>query len=118
VLQRKRDRAAAGGLRWARLLLALAGMLMIGFLFLFFLAITAGNDELVLGFPSLKLLAALTLPLLAVPLTLAAVLFALLIWKRSVWPLPQKLHYTATLLGALAFLWVLNYWNLLGYRFG
>jgi CubicO group peptidase (beta-lactamase class C family) len=118
VLQRKRDRAAAGGLRWARLLLTLAGMLMIGFLFLFFLAITAGNDELVLGFPSVKLLAALTLPLLAVPLTLAAVVFALLIWKQSVWPLPQKLHYTATVLGALAFLWVLHYWNLLGYRFG
>lgn len=114
----RRDRTTADPLRWARPAMALAGALLIVFLLLFFFAISAGSEELVFEFPSKKLVAALTLPLIAIPLTAIALVFAFHLWSRRAWSWLGRLHYTAAVLGALAFLSVLHYWKLLGYRFG
>ncbi len=59
----------------------------------------------------------LTLPVLAALLACASLPFAWLAWQDHYWGLPARLHYTATVVGLLAFAWFLNQWNLLGWRF-
>jgi len=49
-------------------------------------------------------------------LALASVPLAALSWKQRYWSLPERLHYTAVTLAALAFVWFLYNWNLLSLR--
>jgi CubicO group peptidase (beta-lactamase class C family) len=59
----------------------------------------------------------LVLPLLAVVLTIGALGFTVLAWKNRYWDVAGRVHYTLVTLVSLAFIWFLNYWNLLGFRF-
>src|SRR5262249_33798537 len=61
--------------------------------------------------------AVLTLGLLGALLTLGVVRCAVLVWRDRVWTLWGRLFYTLVAVAALAFVWELAYWNLLGYRF-
>jgi hypothetical protein len=54
---------------------------------------------------------------LAAVLTVGALLCSLLGWKNSYWGIYARVHYTLVTLAAVAFVWFLNYWNLLGWRF-
>ncbi len=60
------------------------------------------------------------LPLLlwfiAAILTVGAIVFTALAWKKRFWGAFGRVHYTLVTLAALAFIWFLNYWNLLGWR--
>ena len=38
-------------------------------------------------------------------------------WLRRWWAWCDRLHYTSVLLALILFLWFLNSWNLLGFRF-
>jgi hypothetical protein len=49
-------------------------------------------------------------------LTVGVLIFATLAWWRSMWSLPARLHYTTLTVAAIAFVWFLNTWNLLGFR--
>ena len=49
-------------------------------------------------------------------LTVGAIAFTVLAWKDHYWSALRRVHYTVVSLAALAFLWFLNYWNLLGWR--
>ena len=40
-----------------------------------------------------------------------------LAWKDSYWSIPFRTYYTLVTVAAVAFVWFLNYWNLLGWRF-
>ena len=62
------------------------------------------------------MLALLALPLVTTALTLGMVAAAVQAWRRRSWNLAARLHYSLVTLAALAFVWWLNYWNLLGYR--
>jgi hypothetical protein len=42
---------------------------------------------------------------------------ALLAWKQGRWSIAERLHYSLLTLSALGFIALLNYWNLLGFRF-
>jgi len=59
----------------------------------------------------------LLLPLVAAVLTIAALGFTVLAWKNRYWGVAGRVHYTLVTLAALAFIWWLNYWNLLGFKF-
>jgi CubicO group peptidase (beta-lactamase class C family) len=59
----------------------------------------------------------LALPVLALLPALAAAICAWGAWKGGYWGLPARLHYTAAVLSLFAFAWLLNQWNLLGWRF-
>jgi len=72
---------------------------------------------LIYNIPS-GLYVALTFPLLALPLVVLSVYFAVKGWFGSRWRVRQRLYYSVGTLAAIGFLVVLNYWNLLGYRFG
>ncbi|HEX2741407.1 MAG TPA: serine hydrolase [Rubrobacter sp.] len=54
---------------------------------------------------------------LAAVLTVGALIYSVLAWKRGYWGNAARVHYTLVTVAAVAFVWFLNYWNLLGWRF-
>jgi CubicO group peptidase (beta-lactamase class C family) len=67
-------------------------------------------------FPSLLMKAALAIALVATVVTIGVVACVWLAWQRRYWSVLGRSHYTLLALGALAFSWFLNYWNLFGFR--
>ncbi len=59
----------------------------------------------------------LGLGVLSALLTAGALVYVVLAWKYSFWGIAGRVHYTLVTAAALAFVWFLNYWNLLGWRF-
>src|SRR3712207_7819907 len=59
----------------------------------------------------------LGLGVLAAVLTVGALLYSVLAWKNSYWGIAARVHYTLVTVAAVAFVWFLNHWNLLGWRF-
>lgn len=59
----------------------------------------------------------LGLGVLAAVLTVGALVCNVLAWKRSYWGIASRVHYTLVTVAAVAFVWILNFWNLLGWRF-
>jgi hypothetical protein len=59
----------------------------------------------------------LGLGVLAAVLTVGALIYSVLAWKNGYWGFAARVHYTLVAVAALAFVWFLNYWNLLGWRF-
>lgn len=80
-------------------------------------AMVIGNnlDMLVFGYPS-SLSTILALPILAIALTILATGFALRAWLVPYWSIIQRLRYLALTLLSFAFIWTLNYWNLIGWK--
>jgi len=111
------DRAERTSLRWARPLLALTCVLLIVFVILIAVVLASGIEALIYRIPP-ALYVALALPLLALPVALAATFFAIKLWSTRAWSFGARLHYSLATLATLAFLVILNYWNLLGFRFG
>jgi CubicO group peptidase (beta-lactamase class C family) len=58
----------------------------------------------------------LGLGVLSAVLTVGALLYGVLAWKRSYWGIAARVHYTLVTVAAVAFVWFLNFWNLLGWR--
>jgi len=116
IRQRRADRAGPANVRWARAALGLAAVL-----FIFFLAglalVATDIDSLIYVIPA-SLYVALTFPLLAIPCAALALFLLPRVWRADGWRFGARLHYTLAIVAAVAFLLVLNYWNLLGYRFG
>jgi len=117
IRQYRADRSMSGLLRWARPALAAAGVLLVASVIGLVVGGTTGLDDLLTRVPT-SFYVALTLPLLALPLTLLAVYCTVSLWRSRTWRTGARVHYTLTTLAAIAFLLVLHYWNLLGYRFG
>jgi hypothetical protein len=59
----------------------------------------------------------LGLGVLSAALTVGALVYTVLAWKNSYWGVASRLYYTMMTIAAVAFVWFLNYWNLLGWRF-
>ena len=55
--------------------------------------------------------------LAAAVLTVPLLVFAVLAWKSVIGGPASRIHYTLVTAAALAFVWFLNYWNLLGFRY-
>lgn len=114
----RKDRAGTANARRGRRLAALAGM--VNLLFLIGLAVTFASTELgdlIFGWPT-GFRVALALPLIALPLTAGVLYFAVKVWRGREWGLYGRLQYTVIALACVAFLWSLNHWNLIGYKFG
>ena len=113
----KSDQAAPRAARWARRNLGLVGALDIAFLVVFASIFAAGLGDVVFALPK-GLYAALTLPLIALPLTALAVILAVRVWREEYWTRGSRILHTAGVVAAIAFMWSLSYWNLVGYRIG
>jgi CubicO group peptidase (beta-lactamase class C family) len=59
----------------------------------------------------------LGLGVLSALLTVAALVYAVLAWKDRYWGVAFRAYYTLVTVAAVAFVWFLNQWNLLGWRF-
>ena len=60
---------------------------------------------------------AMTLGVLAAVLTVGALVYTVLAWKDRYWGVAYRVYYTLVTLAAVAFVWFLNYWNWLGWRY-
>ena len=58
----------------------------------------------------------LTLPLIAIVLTIVGVVLTVLAWTKRYWTTAGRIHYTVVVGAAVAFIAWLNYWNLIGFR--
>jgi hypothetical protein len=89
-------------------------VLSLAFVALFNIAIPNNNNAIVLtGEASLlNVLGFISIPLAV--LAIGAVVFALLAWKNHYWNMAGRVYYTLVTLAAVAFVWFLDYWNLLG----
>jgi CubicO group peptidase (beta-lactamase class C family) len=58
----------------------------------------------------------LGLGVLSAALTVGALVYAALAWKDGYWGVIFRCYYTLVTVAAVAFVWFLNYWNLLGWR--
>jgi CubicO group peptidase (beta-lactamase class C family) len=59
----------------------------------------------------------LGLGVVAAVLTIGALVYMVVAWKNSYWGIAARVHYTLVTVAAVAFVWFLNSWNLLGWRF-
>ncbi len=75
-----------------------------------------GLWKLVYGVPTI-VVGLFILPLITTVLTLALLIFSIVVWKYKYWSILSKLHYSLITLAALIFVTFLAYWNLLGFNF-
>jgi CubicO group peptidase (beta-lactamase class C family) len=113
----KADRAAPAGARRARRLAALLALVYVAFFATLIGALAGGIEELIYALPK-SIYVALTFPLLAIPVTLLVAWAAVQAWRAGWWTRYGRVQYSVIALAALAFLWSLHYWNLVGYRIG
>jgi hypothetical protein len=59
----------------------------------------------------------LGLGVLSAALTVGALVYTALAWKDGYWGVAFRTYYTLVTVAAIAFVWFLNFWNLLGWRF-
>jgi CubicO group peptidase (beta-lactamase class C family) len=59
----------------------------------------------------------LGLGVLSALLTVGALVYAVLAWKDRYWGIGFRIYFTLLTLAAVAFIWFLNQWNLLGWRY-
>jgi hypothetical protein len=113
----KADKAGPKPARWARLNLGVLAALNLAFVVGFAAILAAGLDELIFAVPK-GLYAVLTLPLVALLLGGLAVFLLVRVWREGYFTRASRLFHTAGVVAAIAFVWFLSYWNLLGYRIG
>jgi hypothetical protein len=113
----KGDKAGPPAARWARRNLGLLGALNLVFVVAFAAVVAAGVSDIVFALPK-GLYAVLTLPLIGLALTALAVFLVVRVWRESFWTRGSRVLHYAGVAAAIAFVWFLNFWNLLGYRIG
>ncbi len=113
----KVDRDAPPGARRARRLAALVATLQLVFLALLGVTFAILMGDPFSGLPGVMRIA-LVVPLILLPLTVALLFFAGAAWKNGWWTGYGRFQYTLIALGCTAFLVLLNYANLVGYRLG
>ena len=117
-----RDRRRGGdqepaprGARVARWIIV--GISILNLLFLVYTALWGMEEAVPLFGVSLIYRLVLLLPVLAAMLAVGALVYTVLAWKDSYWGIAWRVYYTLVTLTAVAFVWFLNFWNLLGWRF-
>ena len=102
---------------WSRFFASAVCSLNLFFLITFALLLALMNlSEFAYGIPS-ALIIVLCLPLITTFLTASLPIFTVLAWKHKQGSVLARLHYSLVTLAALAFIFLLDYWNLLGFRF-
>jgi hypothetical protein len=122
-IRRGRGEAQVGRARLARWLAGISSGLFLLFTIGLFLILM--SDPFVFAYGNvLTLRILLLLPLLGVLLVIGTSIFAVQAWigvgapqRRPYWGFAARAHYTLVAIAAVAFVWFLNYWNLLGWNF-
>ncbi len=74
------------------------------------------GEQIVFGIP-FAYKVTLGLGVLSAVLTVAALVYTALAWKDRYWSAAFRIYFTLVTVAALAFIWFLNQWNLLGWRY-
>lgn len=106
----KRDTKGARTASWIILVICILNLLFVAGLFLW------NNPYPSLGIP-LQFQVVLGLGVLAALLTVGALVCAVLAWKDGYWYVAYRVYYTLVTITAIVFVWFLNFWNLLGWRY-
>jgi CubicO group peptidase (beta-lactamase class C family) len=107
---------APGGARLAQWIILGISLLNLLFLVGFALGMPAIIQNLLLD-PPLITKIALGLGVLAAVLTVGALVYTVMAWKDGYWSIAFRAYYTLATVAAVTFVWFLNYWNLLGWRY-
>jgi len=106
--------------RTARWIAGSAAVLML--LFVLLLSMMMSRTNLVEQFftsipvpPPLILL--LVMPVIAAALTIFVIPLNVLAWLKKYWALQERIHYTLVTVALVSFIWWLDFYNLLGWRF-
>jgi CubicO group peptidase (beta-lactamase class C family) len=106
----ERDPKGARTANWITLVICILNLLFVAGLFLW------NNPYPSLGIP-LQFQVVLGLGVLSALLTVGALVYTVLAWKDRYWGVAFRVYYTLVTIAAVAFVWFLNYWNLLGWRY-
>jgi len=80
------------------------------------LSILGNPEQLIYGVPFiLKIL--LAFPFVAILLAAGVFFFSAIAWIKKYWNRCGRVYYLFVLIAFLVFLWFLNHWNLLGFKF-
>jgi len=112
----KKTMETGAGSKAARWVLGMACLL--NGVFVIGLAVThaGGGEQLIYGVPpAFKIL--LFLPLIAIVLLLVSVVYMIMAWSKKYWSGCARLHYTLIVLACIVFVWFLNYWNMIGFKY-
>lgn len=77
---------------------------------------TGGIQNELLDFP-LIMKVMLGMGVLSALLTVGALVYTGLAWKNGYWGIVTRSYYTLAAVAAVAFVWFMDYWNMLGWRF-
>ena len=99
--------------RWLAFLVAALDLLALAV----FLVLFTGSGEAIFYGQMSTINVMLSAWLVAAILTVPLLVFAVLSWKNRYWRVASRVHFTLVTVAALAFVWFLNYWNLLGFRY-
>lgn len=83
---------------------------------LFIVGTFVWGPQIVFGIPLIYKFV-MGLGVLSALLTVSALVYIVLAWKNGYWSIGSRLYYTLVTVAAVAFVWFLNQWNLLGWRF-
>jgi CubicO group peptidase (beta-lactamase class C family) len=114
VINRRRDadlRSASRTVPWILVAISLLNLIFLGGMLFAYHPPT----ELHGVAPAIRLL--LTTTVISTLLTAAALVYIILAWKNRYWGIAFRTYYTLVAADALAFVWFLNEWNLLGWHF-
>lgn len=106
----ERDPKGARTANWIILVICILNLLFVAGLFLW------NNPYPSFGIP-LQFQVVLGLGVLSAALTVGALVYTVLAWKDRYWGVAFRVYYTLATVAAVAFVWFLNQWNLLGWRF-
>ena len=107
----------AGQATWVLFALSCVNLVFVAGLIVVFAAGMGDFLAILFEFPPPGTGAVLILPILAIVLTVAALIYAPLLWKRGEWNIAKRLRYAYVTVVNVLFLLVLNYWNLIGWQY-
>jgi hypothetical protein len=110
------QKPAPGGARVA--LWIILGICVLNLLFLVGMVwgVMWGTPNILLD-PSLFIRIVLGLGVLSAVLTVGALVYVVLAWKDRYWGVAIRAYVTLVTAAAVAYVWFMNYWNLLGWRY-
>jgi hypothetical protein len=103
--------------RWSRLanFSVVTGVVFVLLFFVFFAVGFANPNAYAQGNATMFVLALLCSTLFAIATAVIAI-SAVQLWRAKVWSLAARIHYTLVATGAVAMVWALVTWNLIGWR--
>ena len=99
--------------RWLAFVVAALDLVGLGF----FMVVFVGNGDIIFYAQMSTIRIMLAVWLIAAILAVPLLVLTVISWKNHYWGAASRVHYSLMAIAALAFVWFLNYWNLLGFRY-